>query len=121
MLIWAIRLVSLVPVSAGMAGILTGPGFLALDLGPSGADSHVRYLSGLLLGIGFGCIWCTLDPGRRGGVFQALCAIVVLGGVARALGVVVQGVPPTAHLVALGIECGVVPLLWLWWRAGVGR
>lgn len=48
---WAVRLACLVPLLAGGAGALSGFGFLDQPLAPA-ADSHARYLSGLLLGLG---------------------------------------------------------------------
>jgi len=43
--------------------------------------------------------------------------VVALGGLARALGLALAGVPPLPHVLALGMELGVTPALWLWWRA----
>ncbi len=111
----ALRLAALVPLLAGAAGALTGAGFLGEPAGPA-TQSHLRYLSGLLLGLGLLALWCASDLARRGQVFQALCAVVTLGGLARLLGVGLDGPPPWPHLLALGMELGVVPLLWLWWR-----
>jgi len=77
----------------------------------------MRYLSGLLLGIGVALAWCAGDLERRGGLFSALCGIVILGGLARLLGVALAGPPPLPHLLALGMELGVTPALLLWYRA----
>ena len=77
-------------------------------------DSHVRYLSGLLLGIGL-VFWATI-PGieRRGAIFRALTGIVFIGGLGRLLGVLIVGVPSTPMAAALGMELVVTPLLCLW-------
>lgn len=111
----AIRLAALVPLLAGGAGALTGAGFLGEATGPA-TDSHLRYLSGVLLGLGLLALWCAADLARRGQVFQALAFVVAVGGLARLLGLALAGTPPLPHLLALGMELGVVPLLWLWWR-----
>ena len=116
MLPLAIRLAALVPIIAGGAGALTGAGFLGEAAGPA-TGSHLRYLSGLLLGLGLVAAWCAGDLRRRGAVFTALCGLVALGGAARLLGLVLEGVPPWPHVLALGMELGVVPGLWLWARA----
>ncbi|MCX7371586.1 MAG: DUF4345 family protein [Alphaproteobacteria bacterium] len=50
-------------------------------------------------------------PQRRG-VFSLVCAVVVLGGAARAMGWVVDGAPPWPHRLALLMELGVVPGVW---------
>ncbi|WP_203073562.1 DUF4345 domain-containing protein [Falsiroseomonas ponticola] len=116
MLILAIRIAALVPLIAGAAGVVSGAGFLGEPAGPA-TDSHLRYLSGLLLGLGILAWWCAADMKRRGGVFTILVLIVALGGLARLMGVLGHGRPPMPHLLALGMELVVTPGLWLWWRA----
>jgi hypothetical protein len=74
----------LVPVGAGLDGVLAGPVMAGLTM-PAGVsfDSHFRYLSGLLLGIGLG-FWSTVPAIERlGGRFQLLTAIVFCGGLCR--------------------------------------
>lgn len=115
MLPLAIRLAALVPILAGGAGALLGPAALGEAAGPATA-SHLRYLSGLLLGLGLLAWWCAGDLRPRRRVFAALCGMVVLGGLARLLGLAVDGAPPWPHVAALGMEFGVVPALWLWSR-----
>jgi hypothetical protein len=115
MLPLAIRIASVVPLLAGGAGALTGAAFLGEASGPA-TDSHLRYLSGLLLGLGLLAVWCAADLPRRGTHFTALCAIVAVGGLARLGGLALHGVPPLPHLLALVMELGVTPGLWLWWR-----
>ena len=115
----AIALGGLVPVSAGLAGALLGPAMLepasfASPAAAAAADSHFRYLSGLLLGLGLG-FWSTLpDPARHTARFRLLTAVVVLGGLARLLGLILHGDPGGPMLAALGMELVVTPLLCLW-------
>jgi hypothetical protein len=49
----------LVPVSAGLLGVVFGTGMVPDGAGGVSLDSHVRYLSGLLLAIGIG-FWSTI-------------------------------------------------------------
>ena len=109
----AVLLAGFVPVLAGSAGILLGAN-MAGGGGSIDLDSHVRYLSGLLLGIGL-VFWGTI-PGieRRGAIFRALTGIVFIGGLGRLLGVLIVGVPSTPMAAALGMELVVTPLLCLW-------
>lgn len=116
MLVLAIRVAALVPLIAGAAGVMSGAAFLGEAAGPA-TDSHMRYLSGLLLGFGILAWWCSADLKRRGEVFTILVLIVALGGLARLAGVLGHGRPPAPHLLALGMELLVTPGLWLWWRA----
>jgi hypothetical protein len=108
----AILIAGLVPVSAGLAGVIMGGGMAGgagIDL-----DSHVRYLSGLLLGIGL-TFWGTV-PGieRHGSVVRALTVLVVVGGFARLAGLIWIGVPSAPMVAAVAMELVVTPLLCLW-------
>jgi len=106
----------IVPVAAGIAGILRGPEFVNAAVG-IGADSHFRYLSGLLLGIGLG-FWTTIPRiEANGDRFRLLSFIVVAGGLARFISLALIGLPPFEMRAALAMELGVTPLLCLWqWR-----
>jgi hypothetical protein len=80
-------------------------------------DSHMRYLSGLLLGIGIGFASCVPAIEERSARFRLLGAIVLVGGAGRALSLFDVGLPGLAHRLALGMELGTVPVLLLWqWR-----
>ncbi len=116
----AIALGGFVPVGAGLAGALlgaamTGEGPHAADL-----DSHVRYLSGLLLGIGL-AFWEAIphieQHGRR---LRLLTAIVALGGLVRFLGLLTVALPGAPMLFGLAMELGMTPLICLW-QARVAR
>ena len=75
----------LIVVGAGLAGALLGP-LLLRQMGDGALDSHFRYLSGLLLGIGL-LFWSTIpNIERQGHRFGLLTTIVVVGGFCRALG-----------------------------------
>ena len=80
----ATAILALIPIGAGLVGVLAGFGVfgdgaaVARDL-----DSHGRYLSGLLLGIGLG-FWSTVPrPEACGPRVRLLATIVVIGGLAR--------------------------------------
>jgi hypothetical protein len=105
----------LVPVGAGLAGVLLGPRMASSTGGISIAlDSHYRYLSGLLLGIGLG-FWTTIpNIEREGRKFRLLTSIVVVGGLGRAYSLQAVGVPNNAMSFALVMELIVTPLLAFW-------
>jgi hypothetical protein len=104
---------SLVPIIAGAAGILSGPAMVDAG-GNVSADSHFRYLSGLLFGIGVAFI--TTIPGieRQTGRFRVLTGIVVAGGIGRLISLLLRGAPDAAMLAALAMELVVTPVLALW-------
>ena len=107
----AIAFAACVPVFGGLAGVIGGAAAFNLAWTPNG-DSHVRYLSGLLLGIGLVFWGCVRGIERRGVVVRVLCAIVLVGGLSRLAGMAVNGDPGAMHW-ALVMELGVTPLLGL--------
>ena len=112
----AVALASLVPIAAGAAGIADSAAMLAgfeRPL-PSDLDSHYRYLSGLLFGIGVAFLSCVPRIEANGRRFRLLGAIVVVGGAARLLSLLEVGAPSSGHLFGLGMELVTVPLLMLW-------
>lgn len=119
----AILVACLVPLLAGGAGVVKGPAMLS-GIDPGGAsadlDSHFRYLSGLLLGMGIGFLFCVPAIEKRTAVFRALGLLAVLGGLARAYSALTSGLPGTGHIFGLVMELGTVPLLLLW-QARVAR
>ena len=111
----AVAVCGIVPVAAGLAGIVMGPG-MADRMGAysTGLDSHYRYLSGLLLAIGLG-FWSTIPHIEKQTLkFRLLTAIVVIGGFSRLVSAYVLGWPDRPMLFGLGMELIVTPLLGLW-------
>ncbi len=109
-----VLLAAAVPVAAGLAGIVLGPAAVELSGLTASHDSHARYLSGLLLGIGL-AFWSTVPAiERRGARFRLLAAIVVLGGLGRVVSLIDVGPPSAAMLAGLGLELVATPLLALW-------
>ncbi len=111
----AMALTLLVPLSAAIPSVIGGPGFLGRPpVVPVDLDSHFRYLSGLFLGMLLWFASCIPDVETKGQRLRILGAMVVLGGLARLASLLIVGVPSTGHVVGLGIELGVVPLLLAW-------
>lgn len=110
-----VAIAALVPVIAGAAGILGGAKAFGLT-GDLSADSHVRYLSGLLLGIGF-AFWASIrDIETCGSRFLLLTCIVFTGGCARLLSLLAMGTINAGTLFALTMELLATPALCLWQR-----
>jgi hypothetical protein len=117
----AIALAGIVPVGGGLAGVILGPRMAdGMFPGLAGApflDSHFRYLSGLLLGIGL--IFWRLIPviATRGETVRILTLVVVAGGLSRLYGAILAGQVSLEILLCLAMELGVTPLICLWqWR-----
>jgi hypothetical protein len=112
---FAVALACLVPVSAGLAGVVLGPRLVgAFAVGPSDLDSHFRYLSGLLLAIGVAFASTIPRIEMRGGRFRLLTFVVVVGGLGRLLGSLTVGRPSLVMVAALAMELIVTPGLTLW-------
>jgi hypothetical protein len=110
----AVIIFGCVPVFGGLAGVVLGPLMAGDVAGSVSQDSHFRYLSGLLLGIGL--VFWSLVPRleREGRLFRVLTLIVVLGGLSRLGGVVVLGLPSPSMMFGLAMELVITPLLCLW-------
>ncbi|PSJ41532.1 DUF4345 domain-containing protein [Allosphingosinicella deserti] len=112
---FAVALACLVPFAAGGAGVIESVAMVKhVGIPPTDLDSHFRYLSGLLIGVGLGFAACIPRIEAKSALFQGLTLVVVCGGLARLLSLLVVGVPSAGHLFGLGMELGVVPALALW-------
>jgi hypothetical protein len=111
----AVAIGGIVPVAAGGAGVVAGLGMLGPE--PSAfvtLDSHFRYLSGLLLGIGL-AFWSTIPRiESRSGRFRLLTLLVVIGGLGRLYALLTTEVPAAPMLFGLAMELVVTPVLCLW-------
>ena len=118
----AVAAACLVPLAVGALGVLRGPEMLRGVEAPVAADldSHFRYLSGLLLGIGLAFAACIPRIERVGPVFRLLGLVVILGGFARLASLLAAGMPGAGHAAGLIMELVVVPAL-LVWQARVAR
>ncbi len=116
----AVSIAALVPVSAGLAGVLGGPSLFGDGLGGAAFDGHFRYLSGLLLGVGL-AFW-TFVPRITSVTRQVrtLTLVVVIGGLGRLISLIIYHEPSAGSLFALLMELGVTPAL-CWWQASVTR
>ncbi len=112
----AVSVLALVPLVAGLAGMIGGVGLTGssvIDVVSRATDSQFRYLSGLLFAIGLG-FWSTVpNLPRRTARFRLLTALVVVGGLGRALGVAAHGLPSGPMQFGLVMELVVTPLLCL--------
>ncbi|MEY4671202.1 MAG: hypothetical protein RLZZ415_1081 [Pseudomonadota bacterium] len=109
-------------VIVGVAGQAnTGVGAAARAPFDPVLDSQVRFLGAVWLGLGAIQLVCLGDLRRYGTILQLCFAIVVLGGIGRALSLAQAGLPeddigPAFITVALVIELFLVPLAWATFR-----
>lgn len=115
----AVLVGGLVPVSAGLSGALLGPRMVDA-MGSADLDSHTRYLSGILLGLGLAAWAMVPSVERRGEAFRLLAFAVLVGGLARLAGLALGPTPGLPMRLALVMELVVTPGLALW-QARVAR
>jgi len=116
-----VAVAAIMPIAAGLFGVVFGINGMEGGVPNISADSHFRYLSGLLTGIGILFVTCVPGIEDKGRLFRFLTLVVVLGGLARLLGLWLTGVPSLTMLAALGMELGVTPLLCVWQARVAGR
>jgi hypothetical protein len=117
MLQFAVFVAAWIPIAAGLAGVLDGPRMLhGASAGAPDLESHFRYLSGLLLGIGIAYMATIRSIERHSSLFLALSGVVIVGGLSRLAFAVGHGGQTLSHQLALVMELVVVPALLLWQR-----
>jgi hypothetical protein len=110
-----IAVLAAVPLLAGLEGVISGPSFLRIEEPwPVDLDSHMRFLSGVLLAIGIAWYSCIPSIEEVGGRFRLLAALTFAGGLARLVSLIAAGSPSAAHIYGLAVELVVVPLLVFW-------
>lgn len=110
----AVALGCLVPIGGGARGIWLGPQ-MAGAAETADLDSHFRYLSGLLLGIGLAYLASIPRIEQLSLRFRILTAIVVVGGLGRLASLIAIGPPSSGAMkAALVMELIVTPALALW-------
>jgi hypothetical protein len=108
-----VAFLAVIPTAAGLFGVIFGPA-LTGDAVSVSADSHFRFLSALLLGIGI-AYWSTVPAiEEKTGRFRLLTLLVFIGGLGRLLGLLLTGVPSLYMLTGLSLELIVAPILALW-------
>jgi hypothetical protein len=109
----SVAIVATIPVATGLYGVLFGQA-LTGDAVSISAESHFRFMSGLLLGIGI-CFWSTL-PGieAKTGRFRLLTLLIVIGGLGRLMGLGLTGLPSLFMIGGLVVELVIAPVLCLW-------
>ena len=118
----ATAIACVVPITMGVESIVDGPSVIrgVAPPVPVDLDSHFRYLSGLLLGIGLLFLISIPRIEHHTILFRALGVIIVVGGLSRLVSLLSVGMPGGGHRFGLVMELVVVPLIVLW-QARVAR
>jgi len=111
----AVSVLALIPIAAGLLGLAEGIQVFDAQAALSrSGDSHMRYLSGLLLAMGL-AYWSTVPSIEAQSTrFRLLTALVVTGGLGRLYAAALFGLPALTMVVGLVMELVVAPSLALW-------
>ena len=115
-----VAILGLVPISAGLSGIIFGPAAFGGPADITDLNSHFRYTSGIFLAVGIAFYTTIPNIQIKTDRFRLLTALVFIGGLARLMSLLLDDAPTTPHLIGLFLELGVVPLLAVW-QGKVGR
>ncbi|MFI1993727.1 DUF4345 domain-containing protein [Actinoplanes sp. NPDC020271] len=104
-----------IPIATGVTAVVGGLSFSPDDTsGTAYLDSEYRFLGVWWTAAGVLLWWSLRVPQRRAAVTRALLGVMVLGGVARLLGVILAGPPPVPFRVSMAVELLVIPALLVW-------
>lgn len=110
----AVAIAGIVPVSAGFYGIVIGTSMITGAAADPALESHYRYLSGLLFGIGLGFWSCIPNIEHQSPRVRILAFLVVIGGLGRLGYALYTGLFTPVVIFTLMMELVVTPLLALW-------
>jgi hypothetical protein len=112
----AVAVAACVPVLGGLWGAFHGSGMLGAMPFTGWFDSHLRYLSGLLLAIGLLAWSCVPRIEERGDRLGLLVLMVATGGLIRLYATSTTGFWSPFIFLPLIMELVVTPALWVWQR-----
>ena len=118
---FAVLIASIVPIGAGLAGIIAPPYIFGAYRYSTDLISHFGYLSGLLLAIGIVFVLSVPNIEKHKARFILLGSIVFVGGLARLFEGMLTGFGTWPHQAALVMELIVTPAIVLWQRRVAGR
>ena len=103
-----LRLLALIPITAGLASVLLGSAVVpgAGDPGAS-VESELRFYGAWWVGAGVFLWWLAPQVGRRRRELRVFAGLLALGATGRLIGLAVDGEPHWQFLALMGIEYAV--------------
>jgi hypothetical protein len=109
-----VAILALIPIGAGVAGMIAGTHMISANAPGLDLNSHYRYLSGVLAAIGLVFLFSVSRIEFHTSRVRLLTFVVFVGGLARLFSIMADGWPGPPMLGGLMIELVAVPLLCLW-------
>ena len=114
-------LLALVPVATGIITMLgtRDPLYASTDLPELPVlDGNLRFFGGLWLGLGLALLWLVPRIERETALFRAIWGAIFLGGIGRALSILLIDLPPAAFVGFTILELVGAPLF-IYWQSRV--
>ncbi len=113
----ALGILSLIPISFAILGVVTGTGFFVeANVNVARLDNMFRYLSGTYILVTLLLWWAIPQIERVGTLLSLICVALVLGGIGRLVSVMTVGPGDAMQFAGMVLELG-SPLFLLWQRA----
>jgi hypothetical protein len=117
----ATGLLALVPIATGLITMLgiNDPLYASTDIPMVPVlDSNLRFFGGLWLGLGVALVWLLPRIESESALFRAVWGAIFLGGVGRALSIVLIDAPPAPFVGFTALELIGAPLF-IYWQSRV--
>ena len=113
-----LRVLALIPIAAGLLSVVFGSDIIR-DGGASNAnvESELRFYAVFYVAFGVYLWWLAPRVAERGRELRWAAAVLFCGGLARAVGVFVDGWPEADYVMLMAVELVLPPVLVLWQRS----
>ena len=110
-----VAVLAVVPIATGLMDIVAGAAVLPGNppVTPE-LDSNYRFFATIWFGAGLVLAWIVPRVERATTPLRAVCGVVFLGGLARCLSIVLQGMPAPMFVAFTVLELVAPPILILW-------
>ena len=116
-----LRALALIPIATGLASVVFGSEIVR-GHGASNAsvESELRYYAVFYVAFGVWLWWIAGDVAARRRELRAAALVLFCGGLARVVGIAVDGVPAADYVVLMVVEL-LLPGLLVLWQSRVAR
>jgi hypothetical protein len=117
----ATGLLALVPIATGLITMLglNDPLYASTDIPMVPVlDSNLRFFGGVWLGLGVALVWVLPRIESESALFRAIWGAIFLGGIGRALSIVLIDAPPVPFIGFTALELIGAPLF-IYWQSRV--
>ena len=113
-----LRALALIPIATGLASVVFGTEIIREGGGSNAnVESELRYYA--VFYVGFGLYLWSIAPeiASRGRELRWAAAVLFCGGLARVVGVLIDGWPEADYVMLMAVELVLPPVLVLWQRS----